>query len=99
MAQTDLEIEKAEALDAELESLRDLNTFCFRLHLAQGGLLFVLSFVNDSIAANKFSVTSLFSDWSGDYPVQDLDTVGKIGFLRACSYFALLSAVAHWYVL
>jgi hypothetical protein len=31
---TDLDVEKADALDAELESLRDLNTLCFRLHLA-----------------------------------------------------------------
>jgi hypothetical protein len=57
---TDLDVEKKEAWDAEMESLRSLNTFCFRLHLAQGGLLFLLSIFNDKLSAQKLTITSVF---------------------------------------
>jgi hypothetical protein len=99
LEQTDLEVEKMEAWDAEMESLRSLNTFCFRLHLAQGGLLFLLSFVNDTLSATMIPITSVFNDWSAGYPVPELDVVGSFTFLRYSSLFAILSAIAHYYVL
>ena len=44
-------------------------------------------------------ITSTFCDWDVGYPVQALGIVKYLTFIRMTSYFALMSAAAHFYVL
>ena len=40
-------------------------------------------------------MTSLFTEWTNGYPEQVFGYIGEFVFLRLCSYFCLLSALAH----
>jgi len=62
-------------------------------------LQFILSVSSDKLKAVKLPVTSLFQNWDGGYPVQELGLIHKITMIKYTSYFALLSAAAHLAVL
>lgn len=72
---------------------------CGTWHALNFLVFFTLSFTNDSAKNFLMPVTSLFCNWDSGAPEQAKGLVGNIVFLRWCSYFALLSAIAHFTVL
>lgn len=87
------------AWDREMARLRKYNQYCGALHFIQGSAMLMLSFFNDDAVAMLMPVTSVFQDWDSGYPVQVLGRITQITFVRWSSYFALLSAAAHFTVL
>lgn len=69
------------------------------LHGVQFLAQFYLSFFNERISENLLFITTIFTNWDAGYPKQQQEVYYKIVFLRWTSYFALLSALAHFTVL
>ena len=83
-----------------MRSLWWWNFVCGTLHLVQGGALFIISFTNSDAKAFLMPITSLFCNWDNNgIPEQVLGVVVEIVYIRWCSYFSLMSAVAHYNVL
>ena len=82
-----------------MASLHKWNLYCGIWHALNFSIFFTLSFTNDSARNFLMPITSLFQTWDGGYPVQVKGLVTNIVFMRWCSYFAGLSAAAHFTVL
>ena len=62
--------EEADAWNKEMSDLKWLNKVCAMWHFFQGALMFTLSFVNEDLKNFVIPVTTLFTDWTNDYPEQ-----------------------------
>ena len=91
--------EQADAWNDEMSSLKTLNFICFLWHLAQGSIMLTFSYTRPALADFTLPVFTLFTDWTAGYPVQTIDFWRSFCYLRLCSFFALLSALAHGLVL
>jgi len=87
------------AWNTEMERLWSWNKICGILHLVQGLFIFTISFTNSNANNMMMPVTSLFQNWDTGAPVQALGLVTRITYVRFASYFALLSAAAHFAIL
>lgn len=91
--------EQAEAWNNEMARLKRFNLYCMAWHAFQGAFVFMVSYLKQNLREYTLPAYTIFVNWDNDYPVQDLQLWRHFNFLRMCSFFAILSAAAHGFVL